>query len=140
MTTSGITGSTPNPYDVDSVLEQNKTSKGMHGKHKKPNVDDMVTKLGQDLNLTDDQKSQLKSILEKDMASGQAQFQQNQTSSDQVDPTKMKSMMQTSMDNMNNDIKSILSPDQLTKFNSIMDSRKSQMPTVDENGRVNTYA
>jgi periplasmic protein CpxP/Spy len=137
MTTSGISGSSSNYLELQSLRELNRQNQAQNSNMPpKPNADDMVEKMSSDLGLSDDQKTKLKAILEKDMAAREAEMQKNQASGTRPDSSTMKA----NMDSLNNQIKAILTPEQLTTFNSILESRKNDMPSVNQDGRVDTYA
>ena len=96
-----------------------------NGPPQKPSIDDMVNKMAKDLNLSDDQKTQLKTILQKNMSEMDSEMSQS-SSSTKLDPKTMMSKMDAKIDDLNKQIKSILTPDQATKFQSIIDAQKSQ--------------
>ena len=87
------------------------------------NIDDAVSKfsnkLSSQLNLTDSQKASLVDLLKKDFADfNSANKSSGQTGDD-------KSNIKALFDKIDNDVKGILNPDQLTKFNSIVSSRQN---------------
>lgn len=145
MSTLGISGSVTGFTGMQDMQSVNNTQGATqthksHGKHHKPNVDDIVSKMSSDLNLSDDQKVKLKTILEKDFASREADMKDQKTSQIKIDSTSMKSKIQDEMNAMNDQIKSILNPDQLTKFNSMISNSKNNVPVSNADGSFNAFA
>ena len=99
---------------------------------KRPSVSDMVNNMAQDLGLSDDQKKQLTSILQKNMDKMNSDMN-NQSSSSSTDTSTTKTTMDQNMKDLNDQIKSILTTDQANKFQSLIDNMKNNQPMAMQN-------
>lgn len=121
MTSSGIAGSSTNINELQN-LQMKRPGNG--GPPPKPNSAEMVSQLAEKLNLTEEQKTKLSSILENNMKEMESQMQ-NQ-SANTLDKDSMKSIMEANMNKLNSQIKSILTDEQSTTFQVMINSQKNR--------------
>ena len=126
MSISGVTSTSSN-YELNSIRSNSKQPPA------KPSADEMVTKMTEELGLSSDQAAQIKKIMEDFDAQAEKEMSANQSSTQKTDTDKANTMKAT-MDKLNKSIMSVLSTDQQTKFQTILDNMQSQRqnnnPTV----------
>ncbi len=91
---------------------------GMHGQHQPPSPEQRLKMLTQQLNLTSDQQEKVKPILEDE-----SKQMESLRSDSSLTQQERRSKMQEIRQNTNSQIKPILTSDQQTQWQQMMDQR-----------------
>jgi Spy/CpxP family protein refolding chaperone len=144
-----------NSAGVTGLNFQNQTSGSTQvKKHRpQPNLDQLLNQLTADLNLTDDQKTQISQILQNYLGQNQSNDEADNNSSAPKSTSEMQSKraeMQSKMSRMNDAIKKVLTSDQATKFQTLLEQMQADraqrqqqtlpQPTINSNGGVDFLA
>jgi periplasmic protein CpxP/Spy len=103
--------------------EQQKPGGGHHGMghHQMPSVDDQVNELSKKLNLSDDQKTQVRSILQDQHDKMTQLFQDNSTA-----PEDRRAKMREIHQNSNQKIRDLLNDDQKKQFEEYLQQQQQR--------------
>jgi hypothetical protein len=98
------------------------------GRPPKPDFNQMLTQMTKDLGLTDQQKEKVGTILKQNIEKMDAEKTQNESSNTRLTRDEMKTKMDENFTNLQSELKTILSTEQMDKFSSIMSNRNQQPP------------
>ena len=93
-------------------------------KHQPPSIEQIVSQLTAKLGLNDNQMIELKKIIQTNMKSMDEERETNMAQG--VDKKTGMENMKAGMDKMNEQIKSILTPDQITTFDKFLEESKAR--------------
>jgi Spy/CpxP family protein refolding chaperone len=113
----GIAGAAPWPQDQGDSTQ---AYRGMRGRQMDP--DQAVQRLSKQLNLTDDQKSQIKPIL-----ADRQQQMKNLMQDESLQPQDRREKMRSIMADTNSKIKAVLNDDQKAKFDKMQQQMRERM-------------